>query len=58
MLATLTLVRVESEGDWKVVEMVAFRTGDDFDSRFFRTGKKLFLVGMVRCTDAVTLMSL
>lgn len=58
MLTTLTLVRVESEGDWEVVEMVVLRTGDDFDSTFFRTGKKLFLAGMVRCTDAVTLMSL
>lgn len=58
MLTTLTLVRVESERDWEVVEMVVLRAGDDFDSTFFRTGKKLFLAGMARCTDAVTLMSL
>lgn len=57
VLTILPLLRVESEGDWAVAGLVVARTGDDFDSTLFRTGKKLFLAGIVRLTEAVTCMS-
>lgn len=54
VLATLALVRVERGGDWAVAGLVVARTGVDFDSTFFLTGRKLFLAGMVRLTEAIT----
>lgn len=54
VLATLALVRVERGGGWAVAGLVVARTGVDFDSTFFLTGRKLFLAGMVRLTEAIT----